>query len=346
MGPTLFAILAGSGCIRRMAGAVFWGTYLCSQLSPAPRVDVTYHLAVGQPVRTVKTGTVWLYHYSWYGLERFRLAGIEDGRALIRLSADRIENEIRPHPNTTAYVVVLELPNRRWYRTADIPAEQILERFIPAIESLAAVAWGPAGRRTVVLPEQHCRRLVMLDENGNPVAGIRIPVSIYLYDENHCGAHTGLPLGTFETDALGQIEVMAPLVPLYLDTRFYEPGDLGPAGQMMDMHFGLRTTVQQDLTIKKTWNLRAETFTLRVRNGDGEPLTDLHLRHCLRTAECGANCGTIARSDVNGHLHLDFAPRLVQSLTLQSEGGRRYQLSDTELRRLFETHHLKITWQP
>jgi hypothetical protein len=64
------------------------------------------------------SGTIWLYSYSRYGLQRIELVTIQNGPALAPLDTGRLKREPDPHPNTDGYVIVLQIGEHLRYRTA------------------------------------------------------------------------------------------------------------------------------------------------------------------------------------------------------------------------------------
>lgn len=163
-------------------------------------VSKSYRFAIGDEARRISSGDVWLYSYSWYGLQKLKLATIENNVVEVPLDAEKVRRALDPHPNTDAYVVVLQLPENLWYRTPDLPADSFWTNFAQVMDELGRSVALAAGETLLVLPTPTRRRITLLHENGRPVANASVPVSIYLYDTNHCGFHTGLLLGMFTTD--------------------------------------------------------------------------------------------------------------------------------------------------
>jgi hypothetical protein len=146
------------------------------------------------------------------------------------LTEEELESEVKPHSDTEAYVLVLQLPPNLWYRTRDIAPDSLWGDLLPGLNALGTARVSPSGETLVVLSAPTLRQLVLQHEDGRPAVNLEVPVSIYLYDRNHCGHHRGLPLGTFLTDRNGAIEFPASPLPLYLDIRFYDRQGESPAG--------------------------------------------------------------------------------------------------------------------
>ncbi len=306
-------------------------------------VDLRYLFALRGERGSGPSGTVWLYHSSWYGLHRFRLATIERGRARIRLSEARMRSEVQPHPNTEAYVIVLEFPGKRWYRTPDLEPATLLSNLPTHLNALGTARPGPRGKTVLALPAPAKRRLTLQHEDGQPAANLDVPISIYLYDRNHCGYHAGLDLGTFRTDLAGVIEVSAPLVPLYVKLPFYERRGDGPAGPAYWARIGLKTGAEPNLTLRQAWDLPEEQLELQIRGRDGTPVVGATLNQLIRTTECGAWSGPAGVTDGMGVARVRIAPAATERLWVEKDGRQR-DLTPEELRALFAQRRLTLVW--
>src|SRR5262249_40563402 len=147
----------------------------------------------------------------------YKLAAIQSGLAVVALDIDRLKREAGPHANTSAYVAVIQAGEHLWFRSPGVAPDRFWTDLQGAIRSLGSSTDLPTGETQLVLPAPVRRRVTVLYPDERPRANLDLTVSIYLFDQNHCGLHEGLPLGKFRTDAKGAIEVLAPLVPLYLD---------------------------------------------------------------------------------------------------------------------------------
>jgi hypothetical protein len=174
-------------------------------------------ISINPNAEKVKSGAIWLYSFSYYGLQQLKLAAIENGVALVPLDLERLKRELDPHPNTDGYVVALQIGEHLWYRTRDIAADALWTDLPGAVNSLGQARSSKAGETELVLTNPTHRHVTLLYLDGRPAANADVAVSIYLWNYNHCVVHMGLPLGKFRTDKIGTIDVMAPLVALYLD---------------------------------------------------------------------------------------------------------------------------------
>ena len=197
-----------------------------AQTTPQQR----YVISIGPNAEKVRSGAIWLYSLSYYGLQKLQLATIENGVALLPLDTGMLKRELDPHPNTNGYVVALQIGEHLWYRTPNISPDVVWNDLPGAVNSLGRATALSAGETQLILPSPTKRHVTLLYPDGRPPANANIGLSIYLWDNNHCKAHMGLPLGTLRTDKTGTIEVLAPLVALYLDISYYENAGSGPAG--------------------------------------------------------------------------------------------------------------------
>ena len=70
--------------------------------------------SIGTSSERISSGEVWLYSYSWYGLQKIQLAAIENGLALMSLDAAKLKRQLDPNPTTDGYVVVLQIGEHGW----------------------------------------------------------------------------------------------------------------------------------------------------------------------------------------------------------------------------------------
>jgi hypothetical protein len=316
-----------------------------------------YIVSAGISSERVSSGAIWLYSYSWYGLQKIQLAQIRAGIGHVRLDIERLKRELNPHPNTDAYIVVAQVGEHLWYRTPNIPPEALWSDLAGAVNSLGK-ATALSGETQLILPALTKRRITLLYEDGHPAANANIPISIYLWDQNHCGFHEGLPLGTFRTDKVGTVEVLAPLVPLYLDgVSYFEEAGTGPAGVAYSQNFGLKTGPEENLVLKEHWQFTdddylGEDYELQVLTSEGKPRADVDVYLNWRTNTCGGH-DRIAQTDANGIVQLRLDPS-VTGLELMIGGpygpedpaanANTRVLTGDELREIFSKQKLAIRW--
>jgi hypothetical protein len=329
---------------------VLLGVPLCAAQAKQPPI-LRYRFAIGDRSHGVSSGSVWLYSYSWYGLLSTKLANIENGVAEIPLDTEKIRSALDPHPNTDAYVLVLQFPQNVWFRSPDISPEFIWKELLPNLNTLGQSAALADGDTLLILPAPVKRRITLLHEGGRPAVNASVSVSIYLYDSNHCGAHTGLPLGNHLTDRTGTIEITAPLVPLYLDDIiYYESNGQGPAGQAYALNSGLKLGSQLEVVVRKAWgfsgsaDLPEQEFDLLIVDSGGAPLPDVDVDETLRANVCGAVNGSIGRTDSAGRAHFRLVPQLVAKLELSRANETPRPLSVDELQEVFTRRTLAIKW--
>ena len=323
--------------------------------SAAPPSQQKYVISIGTASERLASGTLWLYSYSWYGLQHYKLAVIQNGLAVVPLDDDRLKQEVDPHPNTSGYVIAIQASEHLWYRSPDIPSNDFWTDLPRAIRSLGNSTQLPTGETQLVLPAPAVRHITLLYPDGRPKTNTDLAVSIYLWDWNHCGVHAGLPLGNFRTDAKGAIEVLAPMVPLYLDgLEYYAYAGAGPAGAAYSSNIGMKIRADDPVVIKVAWDLPDFSVKMQVLTASGRPQPGVDVWGTWNSNTCGG-ADRIARTDAQGIVGLDLdATFTALSLMLggpysarDPEGDRNTRgLTDAELRELFSKHKLVIRWDP
>jgi hypothetical protein len=312
-----------------------------------------YVISVGTPSNKLVSGTLWLYSYSWYGLQQYKLAAIQNGLAVVPLDIDRLKRGADPHPDTSAYVAVVQAGEHLWFRTRDIDPDRFWPDLQGAIRLLGSSTDLPTGETQLVLAAPVKRHVIVRYPNGRPKANFDLNVSVYLWDQNHCGVHEGLPLGNFQTDAKGTIEVLAPLVPLYLDgLEYYASGGTGPAGPAYSRNVGMKLPADEAVVVKVAWEVPDFAVQLRVLAPAGRPRPGVDVYGNWSSNTCGG-ADRIAQTDGTGTVRLDLDATFT-GLTLMIGGPYRAgdpegekntrELTGSELRELFSTHKLTIRW--
>ena len=317
-----------------------------------------YLISIDAESSPVSSGTVWLYSYSHYGLQKVKLANIENGRAVLPLDTENVKRDLNPHPNTDAYVLVVQIGEHLWYRTPNIPPTVIWTGLPGLLNSLGRTSTRSSGETSLILPSLAKRRITMLYPDGRPAANADVIVSVYLSDSNHCRWHQGLPLGTFRIDAKGTIEVPAQLVELYLDDiSYFQNVGTGPAGVAYSYNSGLKTGPEENLVLKERWELNEndslrEEVELRVVTAAGRPRPGINITGAWTTNTCGG-ADRIGQTDSKGIARIGVDPSIT-ALGLMiggpySEGdtearNKSRDLTDAELRELFSKHKLTIRW--
>lgn len=283
-----------------------------------------------------------------------KLATINNGVAEISGDVEAIKRELSPHVDTEAFVVVLQLPENLWYRSPDVPPERFWANFAHLLDELGKAVALTAGETLLVLPTPAMRHITLLHQDGRPVANMKVDLSIYLYDTNHCGVHTGLPLGTFITKPDGGIDVVTQSVPLYLDSiDYYEEIGSRPASMEYEENFGLKTGIEDKLVIRKAWasgplssqsDLREQDFELKVLTPDGSPRPGVEIAETIRANTCGVLGGSVGETDVNGVARFKIVPSVVAEVELRRGNEKARRLSEDELRKLFSTKKLIVEW--
>jgi hypothetical protein len=169
---------------------------------------------------------------------------------------DRLKREVNPHPNTDGYVLAIQVGAHQWYRSPNISPDNFWRDLPGAIRSLGKARVLPSGETQLILAAPTMRHITLLYPDGRPEANTDLTLSVYLWDQNHCGAHMGLPLGTFRTDDKGTIVGEAPLVELYLDgMKYYRKVGSGPAGVAYSTNVGLKLGLEEAVVSREQWEL-------------------------------------------------------------------------------------------
>ena len=346
------SVLICSLVLPALAGLLSRGTAFAQE---PPRQQ--YAISIGTASEKVSSGTIWLYSYSYYGLQMLQLATIQNGLARMPLGTEKLKEELDPHPNTDGYIVVLQIGEHLWYRTPNISPDVVWNNLPGAVNSLGRATALSAGETQLILPSPTKRHVTLLYPDGRPAANANIALSIYLWDNNHCKAHMGLPLGTLRTDKTGTIEVLAPLVALYLDISYYENAGSGPAGVAYSHNSGLVLGPEERLVLRERWELTEddyllEEFALRVLTATGRPRSGVNIYGNWNTNTCGGG-DKIGQTDSKGLARIDLDPSFTRLRLLiggpYSEGDpeskdKSRDLTDGELRELFSKHKLTIRW--
>jgi hypothetical protein len=329
---------------------------ICLSVSAAqasPPQQRKYVISVGTPSEKLASGTLWLYSYSWYGLEHYKLSAIQDGFAVVPLDIDRLKREMHPNAYTDAYVAVIQAGEHLWFRTPDISPDEFWRDLPGALRLLGSSKELPSGETQLVLPAPARRHITLLYPDSRPKANFDLDVSIYLWDQNHCGFHEGLPLGAFKTDAKGTIEVLAPLVPLYLDgLEYYTFEGRGPAGPAYSRDEGMKLPAEEAAVVKVAWELPRTAVQLRVLSPAGRPRSGMAIYESWDTSTCGG-AEDFGQTDATGTARL-ILDATVTGLTLMIGGpyagddprGKENtrELTRAELTELFSKHSLTIRW--
>jgi len=147
-----------------------------------------------------------------------------------------------------------------------IPPDGFWTDLAGAVRSLGITKELPTGETQLILPVPGRRHVTLLYPDGRPKPDLDLNISIYLWDQNHCGFHEGLPSGRFRTDAKGTIQVLAPLVPLYIDgLEDYVYRGTGPAGPAYASNMGMKIPADQNVVAMP--NPSDELTTTRATTG-------------------------------------------------------------------------------
>ena len=314
---------------------------------PAP-LDLRYRIVVGAHAAPALTGHVWLYAVRPSSVTRRMLATIVDGRTHIELTAADLANgwsgedwETEGNPET--YFVAIELPGNQWYRSSAFGFYGLWGELSEQVNELGTTT--PRGEETLLqLPAPRQRRVVLQFPDGRPASGLTVRVAIDFAVLGRCEIHEGIDVGTFHTDGGGALTFRAPLMQLYLDIPYFVKTE---TGRYCREEHGINIEPEDSVVLQQLWEVHASDrdFVLTVRNAEHQPVSGVDVVHTLCIVNCcGANYGTLATTDGAGVAHVRFAPETTDNLRLEIAGGEERELSEAELRLLFTTGRLTITW--
>jgi hypothetical protein len=338
-----------------ISSGVLFAVLISAVTQPAfaqtPQQD-RYVISIGTESERL-TGTLWLYSYSWYGLQSLKLATIENGLAVVPVDTSGLKREMDPHPNTDAYVLAIQIGEHLWYRTPDISRDDFWTDLPRAIRSLGKATALPTGETQLIVPSPTKRHITLLYPDGRPKANTDLTVSVYVSDQNHCGFHEGLPLGNLRTDEKGTIEVLAPLVPLYLDgLQYYANVGAGPAGAAYSANTGMKIGPEETVVRKEQWDVQGFTAELQVLTRSGRPRSDVNIYGNWDTNTCGG-VDRIGQTDAKGIARIDLDPTFTALRLMlggpykagDPEGHKNTRnLTDAEMREVLSKHKLTIRW--
>ena len=311
----------------------------CSSLAMAQK-DVSLHyrfILEGAP--SASSGTVWLFHYSWYGLEKFELARILDGDAWIALDERKLAREVRPNPKVESYLLLVDFGGS-WHRSRNIKPAKLFDDFSAALDALGQTRRDSRGRTTLTLPAYAERQVTLRYPDGRPLASRQIPVAIYIYDYNHCAAHFGIDLGTYLTDKRGVLHLRAGKYPLYLDIPYWTS-----ERRRYCLNPGLKLPKPaSSLSIQRTWDVPAEGFEVTVSSSGAKPLPGADIEESDCSNACGRLVRSVGKTGPDGRAAVLLHPAAIESLDMTLPSGQRRTLSPQELAELILTGRLRISW--
>jgi hypothetical protein len=307
-----------------------------------------YRISIESAEDRVVSGEVWLYRYDWGNLETQKLAGIQNGIAVLPSDFEKLKHELGPNPERGKYVLAINVGQTLWYRTPDLSFNELSSGWLQIFRSLGPAAVAGNNEARLILPAPVKRHITLLYPDNRPAVYEDIDVSVYLTDQNHCGVHTGLPLGTYRTDARGAIEVAAPLVPLYLDNiAHYDEADVKNTGAPYSVARGVKLGSDAAIEVRKLWRFAdfepfpVQGYQVQILSSDGAPRQGVGVAVITNTG-CGAAGSEDARTDAYGIARLRFAPQTTPTLSLSPSHGEMPSLTPGEMQSLLRDHKVTV----
>ncbi len=167
------------------------------------------------------------------------------------------------------------------------------------------------------------RRITLLNEDGSPLVGRRVPIDIYVTQRNHCGAHRGLrfaePLTVETTGARGQVTfVSQPGVALYLDT-WSRPmvSTVDSPWVWRELSVGIQTDATAEIVIRRRWEeVERRTVTLELREHDGRPAAGYGVLWLGAGAPCGFFGNGFGPTDRDGLVDMEIEAELTSEIQI------------------------------
>jgi len=229
------------------------------------------------------------------------------------------------------------------YLSDPLPRENLGKDWDTALQRL-----GHFTESNLVLPRPSRRTVRFLYPDGKPLARERLWVSLFGSRANHCGMAVGIPLGEFVTNTEGEISVIAPNSSLAVTALYFEEMPGGPAGAAFASFLDLVVGGEQEITVKRLWNLPEHDYVLNLRTAENQPIAHARLEGCMFQPPCMGECGPIRAPESNGLGVIRFRERdlrELRSVTIINAQGSKRDLTDSEMRELLTTFRLNVTWR-
>ena len=183
---------------------------------------------------------------------------------------------------------------------------------------------GEATDLNIIFRKPVDRFIKVVDENGNPISGIKISSSIFGSRLNRCERMMeAIRLGEAQSDKDGMIKVADGDFKhsLSFNTEEY---DLIHPQVFHDASIELDTYLTDKVTVFKMHRFLLKTIKVRFLK-EGKPASKVFLQACsaLCNEGCGACCGPLITTDENGMADLkDFRPETVSRIFVEKDQGK------------------------
>lgn len=349
-----------------------------------------YEVSIGH--RPVSAGTVSFHWYGWGSYKVLPLGEIRDGRLELRELTgpvflesifDGYDYERNPDGRELdlifsaldGWFITLELPGSIYYRSEDVPipevhewppldAAALSERFGRAVvggisagvESIAQSVTAEDSVTKLVLAEPKSRVITFVDLEAGPASAMLVHLYVFGTQNNHCAFHHGISIGSYTTNAVGEVELIVPeSTPIFYGDVYYLPIGGSYAGvEQYRMHKGL--LVGPDSRVEARWHFESRPMVVTVLDEPGgSPVEGVPLALCLRTwgeahecvpmGICGATCGGGGISDADGRIRFQMwlGAMCVRGLEVN---GETVSFEESELEELYRTGELTVTLKP
>jgi len=338
---------------------------LAAILAPARGLPLTTRVFFGDSAHPVVAGEAWLVADRWGTYPAVLVATIRDGKLTERDALHfpeyweqafdyRLILAVATRPVRTPAALVedfgygaIEAPEylKRFsvvYLSPPLTAEKLGNDWPSALEN-----FGHLNGTNLILAAPGRRKVRLLYPGGAPLAGERVPVSLFGSSENHCGVAVGIHLGVFTTNAEGELAVVAPNSSLALGIGYFEEQSDGPAGTAFYQKQVVIVGGDAVTTVKHLWTLDKHDYIVRLRTAENQPIAHAHLTGCIYSEGCGSGCGPVNAPESDAYGTIRFRGedlRVMRSLTVVSESGKERDLTDSELIQLLSNYGVSLRW--
>lgn len=199
------------------------------------------------------------------------------------------------------------------------------------------VTEGQSAECELVFRRPRDRFIRLVDDDAQPVPGVKVTTYMYWSAENHCGALSGAdPMGFANSGEDGRVQVPDGdyQYAIVFEKELYV---LNEPDAWSDLPPRLIIYLTKPETTLKLHRWRRRPLEIEVTTND-DPSPGLGIYGCLARCSCGACCGPLARhrdqethmeTDTNGRFNLsDFYPEEFDRVFISNDAGKEIWSED------------------
>ncbi len=339
----------------------------------------SYTISVEGRENVELSGSVSLYWFAWGALEEIDIGEIRRNNLSVFPPIENLEASIRSAyaltPENSAdevnlasssvlgWFLIMELAGVKstdgpvFYRSEDVLIatdsgeidmesllSQVSQGVEPTLQAMAGTAQRVYNTKTLEFPPIGPRPVSFRDLQGNPVPDLNVSLAVFGTNQNHCGRHQGIELGSFKTDPDGQVVLHQPRkTPLYYYGKHYVKAGVHGGIERYNSQSGSR--VGEDDSVSARWTFTPRAFEINVTDRQKAPVAGADLVGCMRTSGkanqcfslgfCGASCGVFGTSDRNGVLRFSENPSTICLRGIAVDSGKPVPISEPLLQELY-----------